>query len=155
MLSFVTATPSTKRGHFSFGQRGHYCFGLTVTQVNELLVRMERFQGVFVCCTNLMESLDQASLRRFTAKVKFGYLKPEQSVQLFLQEFGEYINAPNGVACVKTRLAALTNLTPGDYANVKRQVSLWNAENRVERIISALEDECRAKPGMPMRIGFV
>ena len=40
------------------------------TEVNEMLQRMDRFNGIFVCTANLLESLDQAVLRRFTFKVK-------------------------------------------------------------------------------------
>ncbi len=41
-----------------------------VTQVNELLMQMENFDGLFICSTNLMDDLDQASLRRFAIKVE-------------------------------------------------------------------------------------
>jgi SpoVK/Ycf46/Vps4 family AAA+-type ATPase len=51
-----------------------------VSQVNEMLTQMETFQGVFVASTNLMESLDQASLRRFDIKVKFDFLGRDQIV---------------------------------------------------------------------------
>ncbi|MDX8397535.1 MAG: ATP-binding protein [Mariprofundaceae bacterium] len=50
-----------------------------VTQVNELLVQMENFDGLFICSTNLMDDLDQASLRRFAIKVEFDYLKSDQA----------------------------------------------------------------------------
>lgn len=49
-----------------------------VTQVNELLVQMETFPGIFVCATNLVDALDQASLRRFALKVEFLPLRTEQ-----------------------------------------------------------------------------
>ncbi len=39
-----------------------------VTQVNELLVQMENFSGLLFCATNLVNSLDAASLRRFALK---------------------------------------------------------------------------------------
>jgi len=57
-----------------------------VTQVNELLVQMENFDGLFICSTNLMDDLDQASLRRFAIKVKFDYLKPEQASRMLERE---------------------------------------------------------------------
>lgn len=126
-----------------------------ITQVNELLVRMERFQGVFVCCTNLMDSLDQASLRRFTVKAQFGYLRPEQSLRLYIQEFGESLTTPDDTRRIQQRLAALNNLTPGDFATVKRQRVLWGDQSTPDRILSALEDECKSKPGAAMRIGFI
>lgn len=57
-----------------------------VTQVNEMLVQMENFNGVFIATTNLMSGLDQASLRRFDMKLEFGYLKPKQAWKLFRDE---------------------------------------------------------------------
>lgn len=36
-----------------------------VTGVNEMLTQMERFDGLFICSTNLMQRLDAGSLRRF------------------------------------------------------------------------------------------
>ena len=56
------------------------------SQVNEMLVQMESFNGVFIATTNLCESLDKASLRRFDMKIEFGYLKPEQASALFKKE---------------------------------------------------------------------
>src|SRR5947209_12802199 len=57
-----------------------------VTEVNEMLQGMERFDGIFVCTTNLLESLDQAALRRFTFKIKFMPLTSEQREQMFITE---------------------------------------------------------------------
>ena len=45
-----------------------------VSQVNEILARMEGFRGIFVAATNYLASLDPAVLRRFTFKLAFGYL---------------------------------------------------------------------------------
>ncbi len=42
-----------------------------VTEVNEMLQGMERYNGIFICTTNLLDRLDQAALRRFTFKIKF------------------------------------------------------------------------------------
>ena len=42
-----------------------------VTQVNEMLTWMESHEYPFVCTTNLFDSLDEASLRRFTFKVRY------------------------------------------------------------------------------------
>jgi transitional endoplasmic reticulum ATPase len=53
-----------------------------VSQVNEMLTRMEAFSGVFIAFTNLMAGLDQAALRRFDLKVKFDFLKAKQAQEL-------------------------------------------------------------------------
>lgn len=47
-----------------------------VTQVNELLTQMERFEGLFICSNNLIDRLDSASIRRFDFKIMLSYLKP-------------------------------------------------------------------------------
>ncbi len=50
-----------------------------VTQVNELLVGIERFPGIFACATNLMDTLDQAVFRRFALKIRFEPLSSDGS----------------------------------------------------------------------------
>ena len=50
-----------------------------ITQVNEMLVQMENFDGVFIATTNLMDSLDRASIRRFDMKIEFGYMDGTQA----------------------------------------------------------------------------
>jgi SpoVK/Ycf46/Vps4 family AAA+-type ATPase len=57
-----------------------------VTEVNEMLQGMERFAGIFICTTNLFDDLDEAALRRFTFKIRFHPLRPEQREQMFVAE---------------------------------------------------------------------
>jgi hypothetical protein len=59
-----------------------------VTQVNEMLTWMESHPLPFVCTTNLMDRLDQASLRRFTLKLRFASLSPVQTKLAFERFFG-------------------------------------------------------------------
>jgi SpoVK/Ycf46/Vps4 family AAA+-type ATPase len=63
--------------------RRHASHNWEVSLVNEMLTQMEAFPGVFIASTNLMAQLDQAALRRFDLKVKFGFLTPEQAKKLF------------------------------------------------------------------------
>ncbi|HMQ96589.1 MAG TPA: AAA family ATPase [Candidatus Nanoperiomorbaceae bacterium] len=97
-----------------------------VTQVNELLTQMEAFEGIFIATTNLMATLDAASLRRFPWKIRFDWLKPAQRWGLFAQEFvrlgGELAEAEGYQAEAKR----LDRLTPGDVAAVVRQYALWD-----------------------------
>jgi len=88
------------------------------TQVNEMLTQMESYPFPFVCTTNLMNKLDKASLRRFTFKVKYDYLTPEQVVQSFLYFFGQKIDA--------SKIRDLTSLTPGDFVVVKKRQISWD-----------------------------
>ena len=41
--------------------------------MNEMLTQIERFEGLMVVSTNLIEVLDPAALRRFDLKLKFDY----------------------------------------------------------------------------------
>lgn len=93
-----------------------------VTQVNELLTQMEQFDGLFLCSTNLMEALDQASLRRFDLKIKFDYLKPEQVWALFKQTLADHqLEIVADVEEWEKKLRAMQGVTFGDFATVVRQ----------------------------------
>ena len=63
------------------------------TKVNELLVRMENFQGIFICATNHFDVLDYASLRRFSLKISFDYLTFEGLKELFKIYFSDISNS--------------------------------------------------------------
>ncbi len=127
-----------------------------VTEVNEMLQGMERFAGIFICTTNLMDRIDQAALRRFAFKIKFRPLTPAQREKMFVTE------ALGGDAAlltpeVATRLARLEHLCPGDFAAVKRQVEILAAEITPEEFLEQLEGEHRIKPEVreARSIGFV
>ncbi len=53
-----------------------------VTEVNEMLVQIERFPGVLVASTNLIAGLDQAAMRRFDLKIRFDALRTDQAFVL-------------------------------------------------------------------------
>lgn len=98
------------------------------TKVNEMLTQLEIFDGIFIATTNLMDRLDKAVLRRFDLKFEFKALNSEQRKKLFEKEC-EIL----GLKCnnlLKKQIAGLDNLTPGDFAAVKRQ-------NRFSRIKDA------------------
>jgi SpoVK/Ycf46/Vps4 family AAA+-type ATPase len=124
-----------------------------VTEVNEMLQGMERFGGLFVCTTNLFDEIDEAALRRFTFKVRFKPLTVVQRGAMFVAE------ALAGDAARLTseqgqRLAALDQLTPGDFAAVKRQVEILAAAFEPDEFLAQLESEHRVKPGVRERRGI-
>ena len=109
---------------------------------------MEAFSGVLVCCTNLLKNLDGAVLRRFAFKVAFQPLTeegPHRPLRAVL---------PLGLDdCeARTRLAALSMLTPGDFKAVLSRVR-FNAGMGVESLVDELEVECSYKKSAPA-IGF-
>ena len=126
-----------------------------ISLVNELLTQMEAFEGLFICSTNLMDSLDQAVLRRFDLKISFGYLKPEQAWKMFLQALDCGMEDSRVVAGLQHRLSRLTNLTPGDFATVIRQARVLSKTYTGEQLLAALGEECTAKQrGTKLISGF-
>ena len=127
-----------------------------VTEVNEMLQGMERFDGIFVCTTNLLDSIDQAALRRFTFKIKFKPLTAAQREKMFVTEAlagdGSLLTAQ-----ISSRLARLEQLCPGDFAAVKRQVEILAAEFTAAEFLDQLEAEHRIKPEVreARNIGFL
>ncbi len=94
-----------------------------VAWVNEMLTQMESHPLPFVCTTNLMDDLDQASLRRFTFKVKYDFLSRKQTEAAFQHFFGM---APYG------SLGGLTNLAPGDFAVVAKKARICGIDDPKE-----------------------
>lgn len=115
-----------------------------VSQVNEMLTWMESHPLPFACTTNLVERLDQASMRRFLVKARFDYLKKEQVAYAFELFFG--LKAPHDAA-------KLEHLTPADFAVVKKKAKLLGASSPVE-LLQLLEAECAVKDGAMAKIGF-
>jgi SpoVK/Ycf46/Vps4 family AAA+-type ATPase len=126
-----------------------------VSEVNEMLQGMERFRGIFVCTTNLMDRLDPAALRRFSFKIQFGPLTAAQREAVFMTESGL---APGALPLsLATRLAALDQLCLGDFAAVLRQADILGDALDPLALLEQLEAEHRIKPEVRERraIGFV
>jgi len=117
-----------------------------VTEVNEMLQGMERFNGIFICTTNLLDRIDQAALRRFTFKIRFKPLSPAQREAMFVTEALEG-DATALNEDIRSRLARLDQLCPGDFAAVKRQVDILAAADfGPMEFLEQLEAEHRIKP---------
>ena len=116
-----------------------------VTEVNEMLQGMERYNGIFICTTNLLDRLDQAALRRFTFKIKFKPLTKEQREKMFVVEAlandASLLNAE-----IRNHLALLDQLCPGDFAAVKRQAVILDSELGAQEFLEQLQAEHRIKP---------
>lgn len=125
-----------------------------ITQVNELLTQMEAFEGIFVCTTNLMEKLDQASLRRFAFKVKFDPLTPDQRWSMFQSELGRLGGGGEVTTDCEINVRQLDRLTPGDFAVAARQFDLWDISATPDKLYEQLRKECEAKGAVTRKIGF-
>ncbi len=125
-----------------------------VTQVNELLTQMEAFEGIFICTTNLMSKLDQASLRRFAFKVRFDPLKSDQRIEMFRQELVRLGGNEADAVAWENAVGRLEQLTPGDFAVAARQFELWGETPTAEQLHDCLKKECEAKGAVSRKIGF-
>ncbi len=144
--------------------------GYEVSEVNEMLQGMERFDGVFVCTTNLFDRIDEAALRRFSFKLRFLPLSPSQRMRMFAAEALGW-TPPEGAdvaaidaaaaaavpAALGARLARLELLAPGDFAVVMRQATLLGETPDPDAFVEQLEREHRAKPDVRFArpVGFV
>lgn len=106
-----------------------------VTQVNELLVQMETYPGVFVAATNLIEALDQASIRRFATKIAFEPLRTSQALECIRSLVDVRDVNENALrACLRSPL------TLGDVAAARRACELRH-QTDCESLLRALTEE--------------
>lgn len=127
--------------------------GWEVSEVNEMLTQMESFPGIFIASTNLMDGLDQASLRRFDLKVKFDFLRSEQAWEL-VRRYCKQLQLPSPQPELLDRTMRLRQLTPGDFAAVIRR-HRFHPITSPDLLLSALEAECAIKEGGKATIGFL
>jgi len=124
-------------------ERGQAKVNWEVTQVNEMLVQMEKFNGLFIATTNLIDHLDQASLRRFDLKLEFKSLEPKQLEKIFISycsELGIDTPTPQELHEIKS----LKSLTPGDFATIQRQ-SRFRKVSSASDFIKRLKEEMKLK----------
>lgn len=115
-----------------------------VLQVNEMLTWMETHEYPFVCTTNLLDTLDEASLRRFTFKIKFDFMTSEQTNLAMEHFFG-----------IKNSNLNIKGLTAGDFATVKKKADFLCITDLCE-LSKMLEDEVKIKKSKELQncIGF-
>ena len=125
------------------------------SQVNEMLTQIERFEGLMVVSTNLIEVLDPAALRRFDLKLKFDYLTLKQRLD-FVKQQVEILGLPLLSEEDLSQIESLNLLTPGDFAAVARRHQ-FSPFQKVQDWLNALQGECEVKPAFSAttrRIGF-
>ena len=113
-------------------------------QVNEMLTQMESHEYPFVCTTNLLDTLDEASLRRFTFKIGFNFLNDEQVNRAVEHFFG-----------IKDSHLNIKGLTAGDFATVKKKTDFLKITD-LDEIVKMLNEEVKVKKSKDLQnsIGF-
>ena len=127
-----------------------------VNQVNELLKRLEGFDGLFVASTNLMDRLDPAVMRRLDFKIHFGWLKADQRWRLFLDLAAHADLRIRGqqASQLRRRIDQMQCLTPGDFALLARRLSIRSGLHSGTELADLLERETRHKPELQSSRGI-
>lgn len=126
------------------------------TQVTELLMQLERFRGIVIASTNLLEKVDSAAMRRFDFKIRFDYLKPEQAQALFsmvLRQNGYRRSVP---VSTLAQLQDISPLTPACFAVATRQARIMGETMTPQTLLNSLINESDLLGNSGSRpIGFV
>jgi len=124
---------------------------------NELLAQLNSYRGIAIFATNDIEGLDHAALRRFMLKIVFHPLTPDGNLHFYRKLLLPLMDGSSNMPQQEVeRLTAIANLTPGDFATVRRQFNFINAQDVThERLISALAIESSHKQGTKKTIGFL
>jgi hypothetical protein len=113
-----------------------------------MLTWMEQHPLPFCCTTNMMERFDSASLRRFTFHILFHFLDAQALTRAYAIFFQMAHVPPHGLG--------FSNLTPGDFAQARRQADMLGIAEDVDRVVALIAEISRQKPGSPRAsIGFV
>jgi SpoVK/Ycf46/Vps4 family AAA+-type ATPase len=130
-----------------------------VTEVNEMLVQMENFEGIFIAATNLIDNFDLAAFRRFDMKIRFDCLTPEQRWEVFVKLLREKPDNPEELRDQYiSQLAQLDDLSIGDYRAAIRNLNIRNTTVTAETLFNVLMEECKFKHLDKMNkrpVGFV
>jgi SpoVK/Ycf46/Vps4 family AAA+-type ATPase len=115
-----------------------------ITQVNEMLTQMENHPYPFICTTNLMTNIDQASLRRFTFKIKYEYMTDEQIIKAFKHFFG-----------IELKENIMLKLSAGDFNVVKKKAEIMGISGDKDKLIEMLQNEQECSEPQQRKIGFI
>jgi len=109
----------------------------TRTMTNQLLTSLDEFEGIVICTTNFLKSLDPAVIRRFFLKMEFKFLNHEQQKLAFKKFFkGRFRNkqVPN-----------IALVTTGDFKVVKEKSLYEPGLVSFERVVEMIREEVKLK----------
>jgi transitional endoplasmic reticulum ATPase len=123
--------------------RAHRSWEISFT--NEFLTRMERFRGILICTTNRLKDLDEASIRRFSHKIGFGYLTHRGNVIFYERLLSPLIDEPIDKED-ESALRGIADLSPGDFKTVRDRYSFHPKKQLSHQIlVEALRREAEVK----------
>lgn len=115
-----------------FRERSYASQGWEITQVNEFLTQMEKFEGILICTTNLRNIMDKAMQRRFHIMVEFKALKDEGVESLLGKYFPQFDFNEEDIR----RISRFQSATPGDFGNLSSRLRFMNQEKVTEIYIT-------------------
>ena len=115
-----------------FRERSYASQGWEITQVNEFLNQMERFEGILICTTNFRNIMDKAMQRRFHIMVEFKALKDEGVESLLGKYFPQFDFNEEDIR----RISRFQSATPGDFGNLSSRLRFMNQEKVTETYIT-------------------
>lgn len=115
-----------------FRERSYASHSWEITQVNEFLTQMEKFEGIVICTTNLRNIMDKAMQRRFHIMVEFKALKNEGVQSLLGKYFPHFDFNEEDIR----RISKYQSATPGDFGNISSRLRFMNQEKVTETYIT-------------------
>lgn len=115
-----------------FRERSFASQSWEITQVNEFLIQMEKFDGILICTTNLRNIMDKAMQRRFHIMVEFKALKEEGVQTLLVKYFPQFDFKEEDIR----RISRFQSATPGDFGNLSSRLRFMNQEKVTETYIT-------------------
>jgi transitional endoplasmic reticulum ATPase len=123
-----------------------------ITQVNEMLVQMECYEGIFIASTNLQGVIDPAAARRFDVHVEFDF-PGREAIQGLYKELSSLLDLEPANDAVWVQLDDIRWLTPGDFAQTLRRARFLPVKSHQD-LLNQLAVATTRKPGHTRRIGF-
>ena len=115
-----------------FRERSYASQNWEITQVNEFLTQMEKFEGIVICTTNLRNIMDKAMQRRFHIMVEFKALKDEGVESLLGKYFPHFDFSEEDIR----RISRFQSATPGDFGNLSSRLRFMNQEKVTKTYIT-------------------
>lgn len=115
-----------------FRERAYASQSWEITQVNEFLTQMEKFEGIVICTTNLRNIMDKAMQRRFHIMVEFKALKNEGVQSLLGKYFPQFDFNEEDIR----RISRFQSATPGDFGNLSSRLRFMNQEKVTETYLT-------------------
>lgn len=128
-----------------FGARESARQKYEISHTNEFLNQLENHNTIVICCTNMLDHFDQASIRRFHERVEFKPIPKEKLGNVFLTCFSDILTAIPRPADLDQALRTLTNITAGDFRNIEKRLRLRGSAVSFADILEQLESETAVK----------